>query len=188
MSVCVGPGQKPHCWFSHEAAHLYLNLVSGRMYRPTALTLCFLWFTLCGTAPTRDKRMSWIPQTTTITENDNTVTAAEKILLTNSHFLLKLPNAVIYEKEGRYHDAVSEFYALGPINVRHPNEKTQIEIHGKVGKQLVILTAGKRIKNGDDTFPQISITSLKLGNDSKYSFKMKVFWYLGAIKMNRIEV
>ena len=21
--VCVGPGLKPHCWFSHEAAHLY---------------------------------------------------------------------------------------------------------------------------------------------------------------------
>ena len=21
-SVCVGPGRKPHCWFSHEAAHL----------------------------------------------------------------------------------------------------------------------------------------------------------------------
>ena len=20
--VCVGPGRKPHCWFSHEAAHL----------------------------------------------------------------------------------------------------------------------------------------------------------------------
>ena len=22
--VCVGPGRKPHCWFSHEAAHLAL--------------------------------------------------------------------------------------------------------------------------------------------------------------------
>ena len=22
--VCVGPGRKPHCWFSHEAAHIYL--------------------------------------------------------------------------------------------------------------------------------------------------------------------
>ena len=21
-SVCVGPGRKPHCWFSHEAAQL----------------------------------------------------------------------------------------------------------------------------------------------------------------------
>ena len=21
--VCVGPGRKPHCWFSHEAAHLF---------------------------------------------------------------------------------------------------------------------------------------------------------------------
>ena len=21
--VCVGPSQKPHCWFSHEAAHLF---------------------------------------------------------------------------------------------------------------------------------------------------------------------
>ena len=20
--VCVGPGRKPHCWFSHEAAHM----------------------------------------------------------------------------------------------------------------------------------------------------------------------
>ena len=23
-SVCVGPVRKPHCWFSHEAAHLYI--------------------------------------------------------------------------------------------------------------------------------------------------------------------
>ena len=22
-SVCVGPVRKPHCWFSHEAAHLF---------------------------------------------------------------------------------------------------------------------------------------------------------------------
>ena len=22
--VCVGPGRKPECWFSHDAAHLYL--------------------------------------------------------------------------------------------------------------------------------------------------------------------
>ena len=26
--ICVGPVQKPHCWFSHEAAHLSLNLTS----------------------------------------------------------------------------------------------------------------------------------------------------------------
>ena len=23
--VCVGPVRKPHCWFSHEAAHLYVD-------------------------------------------------------------------------------------------------------------------------------------------------------------------
>ena len=23
--VCIGPVQKPHCWFSHEAAHLYFR-------------------------------------------------------------------------------------------------------------------------------------------------------------------
>ena len=26
--VCVGPGRKPHCWFSHEAAHMFLALQS----------------------------------------------------------------------------------------------------------------------------------------------------------------
>ena len=25
-SVCVGPIRKPHCWFSHEAAHLRLDM------------------------------------------------------------------------------------------------------------------------------------------------------------------
>ena len=24
-SVCVGPVRKPHCWFSHKAAHLLLS-------------------------------------------------------------------------------------------------------------------------------------------------------------------
>ena len=27
-SVCVGPGRKPHCWFSHEAAHLSVLHIS----------------------------------------------------------------------------------------------------------------------------------------------------------------
>ena len=27
--VCVGPVRKPHCWFSHEAAHLFaLNIIT----------------------------------------------------------------------------------------------------------------------------------------------------------------
>ena len=25
--VCVGPVRKPHCWFSHEAAHNYSSLI-----------------------------------------------------------------------------------------------------------------------------------------------------------------
>ena len=25
-SVCVGPGRKPHCWFSHKAAHFEILL------------------------------------------------------------------------------------------------------------------------------------------------------------------
>ena len=25
--VCVRPGQKPHCWFSHKAAQLYLYIL-----------------------------------------------------------------------------------------------------------------------------------------------------------------
>ena len=25
-SVCAGPVQKPHCWFSHEAAHIKKNI------------------------------------------------------------------------------------------------------------------------------------------------------------------
>ena len=28
-SVCVGPVQKPHCWFSHEAAHIFHVIFSG---------------------------------------------------------------------------------------------------------------------------------------------------------------
>ena len=24
--VCVGPVRKPHCWFSHEAAHIFIQL------------------------------------------------------------------------------------------------------------------------------------------------------------------
>ena len=24
--VCVGPVRKPHCWFSHEAAHIYIYI------------------------------------------------------------------------------------------------------------------------------------------------------------------
>ena len=26
-SVCVGPVRKPHCWFSHEAAHLFFQMI-----------------------------------------------------------------------------------------------------------------------------------------------------------------
>ena len=25
-SVCVGPVRTPHCWFSHEAAHIKINI------------------------------------------------------------------------------------------------------------------------------------------------------------------
>ena len=28
--VCVGPVRKPHCWFSHEAAHFLLNTTPSR--------------------------------------------------------------------------------------------------------------------------------------------------------------
>ena len=34
--VCVGPGRKPHCWFSHEAAHLlqpYTIIVTSENFR-----------------------------------------------------------------------------------------------------------------------------------------------------------
>ena len=27
--VCVGPGRKPHCWFSHEVAHMTVLLDSS---------------------------------------------------------------------------------------------------------------------------------------------------------------
>ena len=30
-SVCVGPVQKPHCWFSHEVAHYYIVWISTSM-------------------------------------------------------------------------------------------------------------------------------------------------------------
>ena len=26
--VCVGPVGKPHCWFSHEAAHIILSVIT----------------------------------------------------------------------------------------------------------------------------------------------------------------
>ena len=26
--VCVGPVRKPHCWFSHEAAHKYVDILN----------------------------------------------------------------------------------------------------------------------------------------------------------------
>ena len=25
--VCVGPVQNPHCWFSHDAAHLFVDMI-----------------------------------------------------------------------------------------------------------------------------------------------------------------
>ena len=28
--VCVGPGQNPHCWFSHVAAHLFAHMQENR--------------------------------------------------------------------------------------------------------------------------------------------------------------
>ena len=28
-SVCVGPVRKPHCWFSHEAAHLLCSITQA---------------------------------------------------------------------------------------------------------------------------------------------------------------
>ena len=30
--VCVGPVRKPHCWFSHEAAHLYPKFQDSNFY------------------------------------------------------------------------------------------------------------------------------------------------------------
>ena len=32
--VCVGPGQKPHCWFSLEAAHLWFNVLPDLWFEP----------------------------------------------------------------------------------------------------------------------------------------------------------
>ena len=37
-SVCVGPVRKPHCWFSHEAAHLPVLVSDDRMCTTYGLT------------------------------------------------------------------------------------------------------------------------------------------------------
>lgn len=148
------------------------------------VVLYFFGLSLYNVASTRDKRMSWIPKSWL---KDNTgATAAEKFLLKGSHLLLKLPHAVVYEKAGRQNTAIEDFYALRPINVKHLNKETQMEIHGQVGKQLVTLSTGKRVSNKEDTFPQITIASFEPGKDSKYNIKMKVFWYLGGYSDNQI--
>ena len=37
-SVCVGPFRKPHCWFSHEAAHLSGNALQNGSFAGSLLS------------------------------------------------------------------------------------------------------------------------------------------------------
>ena len=43
-SVCVGPVRKPHCWFSHDVAHILVAmlLTIQRMNHPTTFTNVYL--------------------------------------------------------------------------------------------------------------------------------------------------
>ena len=156
------------------------------MQSSIVVILCLQQLSVYNAAPTRNKRMSWIPQHWI--EDNFGATAAEKFLLKGSKVLLELPYGVVYEKAGMQHTAIADFYALKPANVKHVNKVTQTEIHGQVGKQLVVLTTGKRVSSGEGTFPQISITSFEPGKDSQYDFKMKVFWYLGGYLDDQIEI
>ena len=156
------------------------------MHQSITICICFLQLALCNVAPFRNKRLSGVPPNWT--GDDAGDSAAEKFLLRGSSELYRSPRAVIYERLGSRLSAVADFYALKPINVRHVNKITETEIHGQVGKQLVVLTTGKRRSNGKDTFPQISITSFEPGKDTKYNFKMKVFWYLGGYLDSQTEI
>ena len=38
--VCVGPVRKPHCWFSHEAAHMFIRCYLYFLYVTAPLSPC----------------------------------------------------------------------------------------------------------------------------------------------------
>ena len=45
MPVCVGPVRKPHCWFSHEAAHLFIADITSSFSLLTFIFFNFLQIT-----------------------------------------------------------------------------------------------------------------------------------------------
>ena len=38
--VCVGPVRKPHCWFSHEAAHMITKYITAPIFPEDEINLC----------------------------------------------------------------------------------------------------------------------------------------------------
>ena len=45
--VCIGPVRKPHCWFSHEVAHLMV--VDNPLFPITVVNVSFMVFLFCLT-------------------------------------------------------------------------------------------------------------------------------------------
>ena len=47
-SVCVGPVRKPHCWFSHEVAHMLCQLVRSILCKEFHFYIRSMQNILCG--------------------------------------------------------------------------------------------------------------------------------------------
>ena len=105
--VCVGPGQKPHCWFSHEATHLCV-----------CLFVC--WFS----------NFSKILQPAS-----QLVKAMQNHLLRNPYFSSWQKECIeskcLYVSIGRTGDSVRKWYTFNYITVRRqrtlPNETAHID-------------------------------------------------------------
>ena len=119
-----------------------------------------------------------------VTKSVNLGLAAEAFLRKGSTLLhADSPRSVIYRRPGGRYTAYADFYALKPTEVVHVKKIGKTEIRGEIGKHAVLILT---IEEG--AWPDIELIRYVPGKDHRYSYYMKVFWYMdGFLDNGKIE-
>ena len=110
--------------------------------------------------------------------------AAELYLTKGSTMLHAIPpHTVIYRRSGGLYAAYGDFHALKPTKVVRVKKIGKTEIRGEIGKHAVLILT---IEEG--AWPDIKLKRYVPGKDHRYSYYMKVFWYMdGFLDNGKIE-
>ena len=100
--------------------------------------------------------------------------AAELYLTKGTTMLHAIPpHTVIYRRSGGRYAAYADFHALKPTEVVRVKKTGKTEVLGKIGKY-----AGLILTIEEGAWPDIKLARYVPGKDHRYSYYMKVFWYM----------